>query len=90
MTKNESLDQLFESILSLKTLEECYDFFIDICTINEVQAMAQRLQVAQMLSQSKTYVEIAEQTKASTATISRVNRCLQYGAGGYEIVLSRL
>ena len=88
--KNAALDQLFECILTLKTLDECYAFFDDVCTIHELQAIAQRFQVARMLSQSKTYVEIAEKTGASTATISRVNRFLQYGSGGYQAALERL
>ena len=88
--KGPLVDDLFKAILSLKTLEECYAFFEDICTINEVQSLAQRLEVAKMLEAKKTYTEISEETGASTATISRVNRALQYGADGYEIVLERL
>jgi len=87
---NEDIDALFASILTLQTMEECYKFFEDICTVHEVAAMAQRLQVARLLRQGITYHEIVEKTGASTATISRVNRCLQYGAGGYNTALDRL
>jgi len=88
--KDELVDQLFEAILKLRNLEECYRFFEDIATINEIKALAQRLEVAKMLRQKKTYIEIAEKTGASTATISRVNRALNYGANGYKIILDRL
>lgn len=85
-----STDQLFHAILTLKTQEECYQFFEDICTISEIKAMAQRLEVARMLKAGFIYDDIVEQTGASTATISRVKRCLYYGADGYKIVLDRL
>lgn len=88
--KDELVDQLFEAILKLRNIEECYRFFEDIATINEIKALAQRLEVAKMLRQKKTYIEIAEKTGASTATISRVNRALNYGANGYKIILDRL
>ncbi len=88
--KDELVDQLFEAILKLKNIEECYRFFEDIATINEIKALAQRLEVAKMLRQKNTYIEIAEKTGASTATISRVNRALNYGANGYKIILDRL
>ena len=81
---------LSKAILKLENIEECYKFFEDIATINEVKALAQRMQVAKLLNEKKTYTEIAEITKASTATISRVNRCVTYGTGGYKIVLERL
>ena len=84
------VDELFEAILSLENREECYRFFTDVCTINEILAIAQRMQVAKLLSQGKTYSEIEEITKASTATISRINKCLVYGADGYKLVLDRL
>lgn len=84
------MDKLFKSILLLETLDECYSFFYDICTVHELQALAQRLEVAIMLSQAKTYVEIGEKTGASTATISRVNRSLNYGSDGYKLILERL
>lgn len=83
-------DKLFEAILSLKNTDECYKFFEDICTVAELKSLAQRLEVAKMLENNKTYGEIAESTGASTATISRVKRCLNYGADGYKLVLSRL
>ncbi len=84
------LNMLFDAILLLENREECYRFFEDICTIGEVQSMAQRLQVAKMLKEGRTYTEIAQATGASTATISRVKRFLHYGANGYNIILERL
>ena len=86
----EAVDHLFEAILSLKDKEECYTFFEDVCTINELMSLSQRFEVARMLRQKKTYLEISEKTGASTATISRVNRSLTYGNDGYEMVLNRL
>jgi TrpR-related protein YerC/YecD len=88
--QNKQIDELFKAVLTLKTEEECYRFFEDVCTVNEIQAIAQRLQVAKLLSEKKTYTEIETQTKASTATISRINKCLNYGADGYKIVLARM
>ncbi|MBE3101792.1 MAG: hypothetical protein IMZ47_05925 [Firmicutes bacterium] len=88
--KDEQVDQLFEAILCLNDREECYRFFEDICTINEIKSLAQRLEVAMMLRGKKTYHEIAEKTGASTATISRVNRALIYGADGYNLILDKL
>ena len=88
--KNKDVDGLFEAILLLENLEECYRFFEDICTINEINSIAQRLQVAKMLDNKCTYKEIEQETKASTATISRINKCLVYGADGYKIVLDNL
>ena len=88
--KRDDIDELFEGILSLKTVDECYRFFEDICTINEINSIAQRLQVAKMLDNKCTYKEIEQETKASTATISRINKCLVYGADGYKIVLDNL
>ncbi|HOV69177.1 MAG TPA: YerC/YecD family TrpR-related protein [Clostridia bacterium] len=85
-----ALDMLFSAILRLENKEECYRFFEDLCTINELQSLAQRLEVAKMLNENLTYHEIARKTGASTATISRVNRCLEYGADGYRIILERL
>ena len=87
---DEFIDYLFDAILSLKDKEECYTFFEDICTVNEIHAIAQRLQVAKLLSEKRTYTEIEAATKASTATISRINKCLVYGADGYKRVLERL
>ncbi|MBR3275095.1 MAG: TrpR YerC/YecD [Eubacterium sp.] len=86
----EAVEQLFDAILTLETKEECYSFFEDICTINELLSLSQRLQVAKMLSEGKTYMDISSNTGASTATISRVNRSLIYGNDGYKIVLDRL
>lgn len=88
--KSQELDKLFEAILNLKNPEECYLFFEDICTVNELQSLAQRLQVAKMLREQHTYLEIAEKTGASTATISRVNRSLNYGNDGYDMVFARM
>lgn len=88
--KTKSVDRLFEAILTLKTTEECYSFFDDVCTIHEIQSLAQRFEVAEMLREHKTYNEITDQTGASTATISRVNRSLNYGSDGYGIVFDRL
>ncbi|MDU4961577.1 MAG: YerC/YecD family TrpR-related protein [Sporomusaceae bacterium] len=88
--KDELTDQLVKAILLLETEEEGYQFFEDICTIGEIKALAQRLEVASMLKQKHTYEEIVERTGASTATISRVKRCLYYGADGYKIILARL
>ncbi len=84
------LDQLFEAILTLETLEECYQFFDDLCTVNEIQALSQRLEVARLLRNGNKYHEIEEKTGASTATISRVKRSLNYGNDAYEMVLERL
>ncbi|MCX8132262.1 MAG: YerC/YecD family TrpR-related protein [Clostridia bacterium] len=88
--KDEVTDKLFEAILLLKDMDECYSFFEDICTVPEIKALAQRLEVAKMLREKKTYTEIGDKTGASTATISRVNRCLNYGADGYKMILDRL
>lgn len=87
--KTESVDSLFDAILTLETREECYSFFEDLCTVNELLSLSQRFEVASMLQEHKTYLEIAEQTGASTATISRVNRSLNYGNDGYELVFQR-
>ena len=87
--KTEAVDFLFEAILSLETKEECYTFFEDVCTINELLSLSQRFEVAKMLRE-KTYLEIAERTGASTATISRVNRSLNYGNDGYDLVFGRI
>ncbi len=88
--KSQQVDDLFEAILALENMEECYRFFEDICTIKEINAIAQRLEVAKLLKQNKTYNEIEGQTGASTATISRINRSLNYGAEGYKLVLKKL
>lgn len=83
-------DELFDAILLLENKEECYRFFEDICTIKEIQALSQRLKVAKLLNENKTYNEIEEITGASTATISRINRCLHYGADGYQRIIDRM
>ena len=88
--RNESTDGLFQAILSLQDMDECYTFFEDICTINELLSLSQRFEVAKMLREHKTYLEIAERTGASTATISRVNRSLNYGNDGYDMVFRRM
>ncbi len=88
--RTEAVDYLFSAILSLKDKEECYTFFEDICTINELLSLSQRFEVAKMLREHKTYLEIAEKTGASTATISRVNRSLNYGNDGYDMVFERM
>ncbi|MDL2289302.1 YerC/YecD family TrpR-related protein [Clostridia bacterium OttesenSCG-928-F22] len=88
--KNDRMDSLFEAILLLQNEEECYAFFEDICTINELQAISQRWEVARLLEQNATYNDIAAKTGASSATISRVNRCLHYGEGGYQTILKRM
>ena len=88
--KTPAVEQLFEAVLSLENKDECFDFFEDVCTINELLSLAQRFEVAKMLREHKTYLEIAEKTGASTATISRVNRSLNYGNDGYDMVLDRL
>ena len=85
-----AVDYLFDAILSLKDREECYTFFEDVCTINEILDLAQRFDVACMLTEGKIYTEISKETGASTATISRVNKCLQYGSDGYQLVMKRL
>ena len=88
--RTEEVDHLFEAILTLQNKDECYQFFEDVCTVNELLSLAQRYEVAQMLRNKNTYLEIAEKTGASTATISRVNRSLNYGNDGYELVFNRM
>ena len=87
--KEAHMDELFEGVLSLTSVEECYNFFEDLCTITELRAMAQRFQVAKMLDEGQIYSDIVKETGASTATISRVNKCLIYGTDGYRMVLDR-
>ncbi len=87
---NESVDNLFDAILTLRDRSECYAFFTDVCTMNEISSLAQRFEVAGMLRDKRTYLDISEKTGASTATISRVNRSLNYGADGYQIVWEHL
>lgn len=88
--KTKAVEQLFQAILSLEDIEECYGFFEDVCTVYELLSLSQRFEVAKMLREHKTYLEIAEKTGASTATISRVNRSLNYGNDGYDKVFERL
>ncbi len=88
--KDENIDFLIRSILALETEEECFNFFCDLCTVTELQSISQRLVVAKMLSDKEVYSDIVKKTKASTATISRVNRSLKYGNDGYEVIFDRL
>ena len=88
--EDKNLDFLFKAILSLETREECYDFFEDLCTVQELKTLSQRLVVAKMLSEKCVYTDIVNETGASTATISRVNRSLQYGCDGYDIIFNRI
>ncbi|MDE6914347.1 MAG: TrpR YerC/YecD [Lachnospiraceae bacterium] len=88
--KTDAVDHLIDALLCLETKEECYNFLEDLCTVNELLSLSQRFEVATMLREHKTYMEIAEKTGASTATISRVNRSLNYGNDGYDMVFARL
>ena len=88
--KTDAVDSLFDAVLCLQSREECYSFFEDLCTVNELLSLSQRFEVAAMLKDGKTYLAIAEKTGASTATISRVNRSLNYGNDGYELVFGRM
>ena len=88
--KRDDIDQLFDAVLTLEDREDCYRFFEDICTIKEIQDMSQRLEVARMLDLNKSYAEISKETGASTATISRVNKCLVYGSDGYRQALDKM
>ena len=88
--RTKAVDGMFDAILTLKTKEDCYKFFEDVCTVNELLSISQRLEVAKLLLKKTTYLDIAQQTGASTATISRVNRSLVYGSDGYEMVFERL
>lgn len=88
--RNPETDDFFKAVLSLETVDECYKFFEDVCTVKELQSIAQRFTVAKMLTEKKVYSEIVAQTGASTATISRVNRSLSYGSDGYELVFGRM
>jgi TrpR-related protein YerC/YecD len=87
---NEAVDSLFDAILTLKDRKQCYDFFLDVCTMNEIASLSQRYEVAGMLRDKKTYLDISQKTGASTATISRVNRSLNYGNDGYRTVWTNL
>ena len=86
----DAVDRLFEAVLCLKDKDECYTFYEDVCTINEILSLSQRFEVAEMLCEKKTYLDISEKTGASTATISRVNRSLNYGNDGYDMVFKRM
>ncbi len=88
--RSKNADFLFKAILKLETVDECYDFFEDLCTVTELKALSQRIVVAKMLSENRIYSDIVSETGASTATISRVNRSLQYGCDGYAVVFDRL
>lgn len=88
--QSDSMDRLFRSILKLESLEECYAYFEDLCTVKELQDMSQRLDTAILLSQGRSYQQIAEEVDVSTATIGRVSKCLNYGAGGYRAVIEKL
>ncbi len=88
--RNALTDALFDAILSLRDREECYRFFDDLCTVKEISDMSQRLEAAKLLLAGKTYEQIVKSAEISTATISRINRCIQYGAGGYQTIIERL
>ncbi len=88
--RNKTTDALFDAILSLETREECYHFFEDLCTVKEISDMAQRLEAAKLLLSGNTYDQIVKTVEISTATISRINRCIQYGSGGYRNVIEKL
>ena len=88
--RNALTDSLFDAILSLRDREECYRFFDDLCTVKEISDMSQRLEAAKLLLEGKTYEQIVKSAEISTATISRINRCIQYGAGGYQTIIERL
>ena len=88
--RNETIDALLDAILSLETREECYDFFEDLCTVKEISDMAQRLEAAKLLLDGSTYEQIVKTVEISTATISRINRCIQYGTGGYRQTIEKV
>ncbi len=88
--KSKSVDRFFSAVLSLKNADECYKFFEDVCTIKEIVEISQRLEVACMLTEKQSFQSITEKTGVSSATIGRVNRCLNYGAGGYKLAIERL
>ena len=88
--RNDTIDALFDAILSLETREECYDFFEDLCTVKEISDMAQRLEAAKLLLDGSTYEQIVKTVEISTATISRINRCIQYGTGGYRQTIDKV
>ena len=88
--RDKDMDVLFKAILSLETLDECYDFFEDLCTVKEISDMAQRLEAAKLLLDGATYEQIVKAVEISTATISRINRCIQYGSGGYRDTIEKV
>ena len=88
--KSDETDELYRAIMSLQSQEECYRFFDDLCTFGEIKAMAQRFHVAQLLEEGKIFAQISEETGASSATITRVNKCITYGSDGYKLVLERM
>ncbi len=88
--KSSETDELFKALMLLENTEECYNFFEDLCTVTELKSLSQRFHVAKLLSEGKTYIEVGELTGASTATISRISKCLSYGADGYNLILKRL
>ncbi|MCD7723662.1 MAG: YerC/YecD family TrpR-related protein [Clostridiales bacterium] len=88
--ENSNINFLFQAVLQLENIDECYDFFEDLCTVQELKSLSQRIKVAKMLSDKRVYTDIVEETGASTATISRVNRSLQYGAFGYRKIFEKL
>ena len=88
--RNETIDALFDAIISLETREECYVFFEDLCTVKEISDMAQRLEAAKLLLDGSTYEQIVKTVEISTATISRINRCIQYGTGGYRQTIEKV
>ena len=88
--EDDNIRFMLQAVLELQTLDECYDFFEDLCTMTELKSMSQRLVVAKMLRDKRVYSEIVKETGASTATISRVNKCLAYGSGGYDLILDRM
>ena len=90
LRRDPQTDELFRSILSLSSIEECYAYFEDLCTVKEVRDMGQRLQVAKLMQSGSSYLAAQQATGASSATIGRVKRCLDYGAGGYELILDRM
>lgn len=88
--KDELITELYKAVLTLDSIEDCHRFFEDVCTIKELQSISQRLHVAKMLNNNETYIEIEKETGVSTATISRISKCLHYGPGGYDMVLKKL
>lgn len=90
LPRDKQTDELFRSILSLSSVEECYQYFEDLCTVKEIRDLGQRLEVARLLESGSSYLQAGEKTGASSATIGRVKKCLNYGSGGYGLILSRM